>query len=173
MKQSKIIADCGMMTAVSVVIMILGSVLGLGMYASPMIVGLCLIPIGNKYGKKYHILSWVAVSILCFILIANVEQNLMFLCFFGCYPILWPYFQRIPKSIRLVVKLLYFNVLIIALEMLIMLVLVPEIMGKWMLAGLLALGNITFLCYDFIIPRAETVIAKYTKKLKEGTRNDS
>jgi hypothetical protein len=85
MKQSKIIADCGMMTAVSVVIMILGSILGLGMYASPMIVGLCLIPIGNKYGKKYHILSWVAVSILCFILIANVEQNLMFLCFYICF----------------------------------------------------------------------------------------
>ena len=166
MSQSKVIATCGIMAALGVVIMIIGGVLGIGMYVSPLIVGFCLIPIGEKYGRKYQVSLWIVISILSFMLVPNIEQNLMFLCLFGPYPILYPYFQKLPKGIRLIVKLIFFNVVVIALEMLIMKVLIPEVMAKGLLIGLLIAANVIFICYDWLIPRAEIVIGRYGQLFK-------
>ena len=154
------IAMCGMMAALSVVVMALGAALGLGMYVSPMIAGICLIPVGNAYGKKYQTMLWIAVSILCFILVPNIEENLMYLCLFGCYPIIRPYFQKLPNGIRFVAKLAFFTVVFAGLELLIMSVLVPETMGVGMMIALIVLGDVTFMMYDFVLPRAELLLSK-------------
>lgn len=161
---SKRISVCSMMAAVGVVVMLLGAVLGLGMYVCPVIVGLCLIPIGRDYGTKYQIMLWIVISILSFILVPNPEENLMFAGLFGWYPALWPKLQKLPKLLRLLLKLLLFNVIVIAIEALVMLVLVPEIMGTAMLLVLLVLGNIVFLLYDKLIPRFDIIARRYLKK---------
>lgn len=166
MRQSKIIASCGMTAALSVVIMIIGGILGLGMYASPMIAGFCLMPIQQKFGAKYSWTLWAAVSLLCFILVPDVEENLMYFAFFGLYPLLWPHFEKLPKKLRWIGKLLYFNLVVIAVEMLIMLVLIPENMGWIMNLILLLMGNIIFICYDFLLPRSELLLKKYLGKIK-------
>lgn len=161
MQQAKTIASCGMMAALSVVIMLLGGVLGLGMYASPMIAGFCVMYIGREHGTKYQWIVWAAVSLLSLLLVPNAEENLMYICFFGLYPILHPQFEKLPMRLRWVCKLLYFNVTVIAVEMLVMLVLVPEAMAAWMLITLLLMGNVIFLCYDFLIPRSHLLFQKY------------
>ncbi|MBR6786669.1 MAG: hypothetical protein IKM26_01935 [Clostridia bacterium] len=167
MNTSKRIAECGMICALCVVIMIVGAWIGIGLYASPMFAGLFLIPLGRKYGRKYHLALWLAVSIISIILVPEIEQNLMFLCFFGCYPILQPYFHRIEKKpLRALGKLLYFNILIFAVEMLVMYVLVPEAMHWAMLAAFMVLFNLTFICFDFIIPRFELLLKRYVGKFK-------
>ncbi len=167
MNTSKRIAECGMICALCVVIMIVGAWIGIGLYASPMFAGLFLIPLGRKYGRKYHLALWLAVSIISIILVPEIEQNLMFLCFFGCYPILQPYFHRIEKKpLRALAKLLYFNILIFAVEMLVMYVLVPEAMHWAMLAAFMVLFNLTFICFDFIIPRFELLLKRYVGKFK-------
>lgn len=161
-KNTKRLTVCAMMAAVCVVLMLLGSVLGLGMYAVPLLIGILLIPIGKKYGRKYQIMLWLVISALSFMLIPNVEQNLMFAGLFGWYPILYPTLQRLPKGIRLIVKLLLFNTVVIAIEALVMLVLVPEVVGKGMLLGLLALGNVTFILYDLVIPKADILLRRFS-----------
>jgi len=166
LKQSGRMALCGMMAALSVAVMIIGGVLGLGMYASPMIAGFCLTLVGRKYGAKYQWVLWAAVSLLSFILVPNAEQNLMYLCFFGLYPILQPGFEKLPRKLKWACKLLYFNITVIAVEALVMLVLVPEIMGAGMMAVLLLLGNVIFICYDFILPRSDLLFRKYFGRLK-------
>ena len=166
MKASKRIAVCGMTAALSVVVMIIGGVLGLGMYASPMIAGICLTPIDRKYGARYQWTLWAAVSLLSFILVPNAEQNLMYLCFFGLYPIVQPLFEKLPRKLGWVCKLLYFNVTVIAVEALVMLVLVPEVMGTAMLIVLLLMGNVIFVCYDFLLPRSDLLFRKYFGRLK-------
>lgn len=167
MQSAKTIALCSMMAVLSVVIMILGGVLGLGMYASPMIAGFCIMYIGREYSAKYQWLVWAAVSLLSFILVPNAEENLMYLCFFGLYPVLWPGFEKLPIKLRWICKLLYFNLMVIAVEALVMLVLVPETMGTGMLIALLLMGNVIFLCYDFLIPRADKLFQKYLGKFKK------
>ena len=167
MNQSKRIAECGMICALCVVIMIVGAVLGIGLYASPMFAGLFLIPLGKKYGQKYHLALWLAVSIISFLTVAEIEQNLMFLCFFGCYPILQPHFHKIKTTLlRRLAKGIYFNAVILAVEMLVMYVLVPEAVTFWIMFTFMLLFNLTFICYDFVIPRFELLLNKYVGKFK-------
>lgn len=162
---TKRMATCSMMAALSVVLMVLGAILELGMYACPLFAGLCFIPIGQKYGRKYHITLYVASSILCFLLVPNMEENLMFVGLFGWYPIVRPSLQKLPKLLTWIAKLLIFNVVVIAIEWLVMTILVPEVMGDALLWVLLILGNITFLAYDFMIPKMEVLMGKITKLL--------
>ena len=164
-QQSRRMAVCGMTAALGVVLMVLGAILELGMYVCPMFVGLCLIPIGKEWGIKYHLMLWAAIGLLCLMLVSNLEQNLMFIGFFGWYPALRPRLQHLPSLPRLIVKLLLFNCIVIAIEALIMLVLVPEVMGAVFTLILLALGNVTFLLYDFAIPRFEWLAKKHLKKI--------
>ena len=160
MKQTKRMAMCGMMAALSVVLMVLGGALGLGMYVSPLLAGLCLIPIGNAYGKKYQVILWLAVSTLSLLLVPNIEESLMYLCLFGCYPILRPQFQKLPKVLRFITKLLFFTVVFTALQLLITLVLVPEVMGTGMMVALIVLADVTLMVYDFVLPRVEWLLQK-------------
>ena len=154
-----------MMAALCVVLMVLGAVLELGMYACPLFAGLCFIPIGQKYGRKYHITLYVAASILCFLMVPNMEENLMFAGLFGWYPIVRPMLQKLPKVIRWICKLAIFNIVVIAIEWLVMTILVPEAIGGVLLWVLLILGNITFLAYDFMIPRVEVLMGRITDLL--------
>ena len=166
MRKSNMIAHCGMMAALSIVVMILGAALGLGLYISPMIGGLCLVPIGQKFGEKYQWMLWAVVSLLCFILMPEIEQNLMYLTLFGLYPILQPRFGRLPRRLKWPCKLLYFNLVVVAVEALIMLLLVPEAMTPWMAVIMLLLGNAIFLMYDYLVPRAHLLFRKYLGKFK-------
>lgn len=154
-----------MMAALSVVLMVLGAVLELGMYACPLFAGLCFIPIGQKYGRKYHITLFAASSLLCFLMVPNMEENLMFAGLFGWYPIVRPSLQKLPKVLRWIAKLAIFNVVVIAIEWLVMTVLVPETIGGVLLWVLLLLGNITFLAYDFMIPKVEVLLGRIGKLL--------
>ena len=160
---AKRMATCSMMVTLSVVLMLLGAVLELGIYACPMFVGLCFIPVGQKYGRMYHIVLYVATSILCFLLVPNVEENLMFVGLFGWYPIVRPTLQKMPRFLRWIVKLLTFNVAIIAVEWLVMAVFIPEVVVDALLWVLLILGNIVFFLYDFLIPKMDVIVKRFDK----------
>lgn len=162
---TKRMATCAMMAALCVVLMVLGAVLELGMYACPLFAGLCFIPIGQKYGRKYHFTLYVASSILCFLMVPNMEENLMFAGLFGWYPIVRPMLQKFPMVIRWVCKLVIFNAVVIVIEWLVMTILVSETIGGVLLWVLLILGNITFLAYDFMIPRVEVLMGGITDLL--------
>ena len=159
------IAICSMMAALSVVLMLLGAILELGMYAAPLMAGLCFIPIGQKYGRKYQWMLYSVTGILCLLIVPNMEENLMFIGLLGWYPILRPTLQKLPKLLRLIVKLAVFNVIIIGIEWLVMTVLAPEVVGDVLLWVLLALGNITFVAYDFMIPKMELLMSRLVKLL--------
>lgn len=163
--QSRKMALCSMTAALGVVVLLLGSVLGLGMYVGPLLVGMCLIPIGKEYGTKYQLMLWIVISILSFILVPNPEENLMFAGLFGWYPALYPKLEKLPRIPRLIVKLLLFNVIVISLEALVILVLVPEILDGPMIAMLLLMGNVMFLLYDRVIPNFDLIAKRYLKKL--------
>ena len=164
--KSRTMATCAMVSALCVVLMILGGILELGMYAAPMFAGLCIIPVGRLFGLKYQTMVWITVSMLSFFLVPHVEQNLMFAAFFGWYPIARPKLEKLPKGVRMVCKLMIFNGTIIAIEALVMMLLVPESMGGVFLAVLLVLANITFVLYDFVIPKIEIILRSALRGIK-------
>ena len=163
MGQTKRLTICAMMAAVSVVLMLLGAVLQLGTYAAPLLTGMVLIPIGDRYGRKYQVMLWLVISVLCFMLIPAAEQNMMFAGLFGWYPIAYPTLQRLPRLMRLPVKLLLFNGVVIAMEALLLWVIALEAMELTMMLLLLALGNVTFLLYDYLIPKTELILRRIMK----------
>ena len=162
---SKRMAICAMVAALCVVLMLLGGILELGMYACPLLAGLCLIAVGQKYGRKYHMLVYIVSGLLCFLFVPNIEENLMYAGLLGWYPIVRPLLQRLNKWIGWAVKLLIFNGAVIGIEWLVMTVLVPEIMETWLLWALLILGNITFIAYDLMIPKWEGLTLRMAKYL--------
>lgn len=166
--QTKRIALCGIMAAVSVVILLLGGVLGLGIYLAPMIAGLILVPVGRSCGTKYHVMLWLVVSALAFLLVPEIEEDLMYFLLFGWYPILYPRLGKLPGWFRLGVKLLLFNAVFISVECLLMWVLVPQAVEPLYFAVLLALGNLMFLCYDRAIPGGLLLLKKLMKPHSAG-----
>jgi len=163
MIRSKRLAACALVTSLCVVVMLLGAVLELGIYAAPMVCAVALLPVGQKYGRKYQLLVWLAVSLLSFMMVPNPEQNLLFFGIFGWYPIARPVLQRFPRMLRIVFKLALFNAVVIAVEALVMLVLVPESMGLGLMLVFILLMNILFLCFDRILPLAEYFMTRLIK----------
>lgn len=159
--KSRTMATCAMVSALCVVLMILGGILELGMYAAPMFAGLVMILVGKRFGMKYQVMVWITVSLLSVLLVPHAEQNLLFACFFGWYPIARPKLEKLPRMIRLICKLMLFNAVIIAVEMLVMKILAPEVMDGSFLALLLLLANVTFVLYDRVIPRMETILERW------------
>jgi len=162
---AKTIAVCSMAAALTVVVMALGALLELGMYACPMFAGLFLMAVGQKYGRKYQLAVFTVSAALCFLLVPNVEENLMFAGFLGWYPLVRPVLQKLPGLPGWICKLALFNGCIIAIQWLVMTVLVPELLPGALLWVLLALGNITFLAYDYLLPRAQVLLGRLTKLL--------
>ncbi|MBQ6686253.1 MAG: hypothetical protein IJM99_09110 [Firmicutes bacterium] len=163
---TKRLTTCSLMTAVGVVLMVLGSMLGIATYAMPMIVGLALIPLGKRYGTKYHLTVFAATALLSLLLVSDVEQSLLFLAFLGWYPALRPRLQRIkPKILRVLMKLIVFNVPVVLMEWILMTLLVPESMDAWFLWILLILGNITFIVYDVAMPKFEFIMERYMGRI--------
>lgn len=160
------LAYCGMTAALSVVIMLLGGVLELGMYLSPMICGFCLVPLGRRYGARYQWLVWGCVSLLSFIMVPNWEENLMYAAVFGLYPLLYPHLMKLPKGLRIPAKALYFNLTVLAVEALVMWVLAPESMTWWMALILMVMGNVVFWLYDLLLPRTDVLMKRWLGKMR-------
>ena len=62
--ESQKIALCGMLGALSVVLLLLGSALQIGTYAAPMLAAFLLIPVLEEYGTRYALTLYVCVAIL-------------------------------------------------------------------------------------------------------------
>lgn len=160
---AKRMALCAMLAAVGVVLMVLGAALELGIYACPLLVGLCFTGVGKTYGVRYHIILYVVTSVLCFMLVPNIEENLVFAGFFGWYPIVRPYLQKLPKFPGWLLKFAVFNAAILLVEWLVITVFAPEAMPDALIWALLLLGNVTFLVYDLAIPRISGLLEKLMK----------
>ena len=154
-----------MVAALCAAIMLLGQVLGIGMYISPMLCGLLLLPVGSTYGKRTQLLTYLAVALLSFILVSDLEQNLMFACIFGWYPAVYGGLQRKKQPWRTICKFAIFNAILIPLQLLLCYILVPQSYSVWMLILLLVLFNVTFGAYDLLIPRMQARLEKRFKQI--------
>ena len=57
-------------------------------------------------------------------------------------------------------KFLFFNVPVVAAELLLIFIVTPQTVALWPALGMLALANVTFALYDRLIPRAAALLDK-------------
>ena len=147
--ESQKIALCGVLSALSVVVLLVGNVLQIGTYAAPMLASFLLIPVLEDYGKKYALLLYAVVSLLSLFLVPDKELVLFYVLVLGYYPVLRVRLNNIRRSVlRWMAKFGCFNALLIVV------LAPPELVqefaaeGTPMLLALLALGNLSFWLCD-------------------------
>lgn len=165
-RQSRKTALCGMMTALSVVILCLGGLIPLATFACPMLAMMCLIPAACEYGQGTPLLLYGAAAILSLLLCPDKEIALLY-AFLGWYPAVRTKLDRIPKTVRWLAKCGLFSAAILVMYALILhlfrLEAVAEEFAGYsaaMAAALLALGNVTFLVFDQALARITTLYQK-------------
>ena len=154
--ESQKIALCGVLGALSVVLLLLGNVLQIGTYAAPMLASFLLIPVLEDFGKRYALLLYAVVSLLSVFLVPDKELVLFYVLVLGYYPVLRVQLNGIRSAVlRWLAKFACFNAAVILMYALLIVVLAPPELvqefaqeGVPMLVLLLALGNLSFWLCD-------------------------
>lgn len=175
MKNSAKTAIGGIVASLSLVIMLLSAVLPFLEYALPAIAGSMLVLIVIELNKKWALCAYVAVSLLSILILANKEAAMMYIAFFGYYPILKPFFESKIKNNILcwAAKAVVFNAAVVAAYLIIVYIFgIPiediDKHGAKMIPMLLLLGNTMFVLYDICITRLVTLyIKKWQKKFRK------
>ncbi|HBI85435.1 MAG TPA: hypothetical protein DDX71_03980 [Ruminococcus sp.] len=154
-KSSYRVALGGIVAGLCVMIMFLTGVFPALYIAAPMIAGVLMIILVEEVSVGWAWLTYIAVSLLALIVTFDKEAALMFILFFGYYPILRLYIERIRiMPVRWLCKLALLNLFLVLDFWLTVYVLgLPtfEEDGKAMLAGLAAVFNLVFLFYDRLL----------------------
>lgn len=169
-EHSRIVALCGLTAALSLVLMALGSALGIMTYACPVLVGVLLLCVREELGSRWALTLWAAIGLLALMLVPEVEMTAMFLGVFGWYPAVQPALDRLPRLLRPVVKLAALNggaVLVYAILMRVTgLQDMPDTAWAWVL--LLAAGNLVFALYDVALTRLRVTMVPRVHRMIFG-----
>ena len=103
----------GIVSALSLVLMILSGVTFSLEYAIPMITGALLMVLVVEFGKGFAGVIYLVVSVLSLLLLGNKEPAVMYLMFFGYYPIIKSILEQRFKSCW-ILKYIIFNISMIA-----------------------------------------------------------
>lgn len=128
-------------------------------FAIPAMAGGVIMVLMLEFDRKTAFTSYLTVSFLSMILVADKEAVLMFIFLFGQYPIVKSIIERnTNKLLCYLIKFTYFNVCVIsayliALKIIGMGQLIEEFeeIAFWGSILLLGMGNITFLLYDYTL----------------------
>lgn len=168
--QSHRTALCGLMAALSVVIFTLGSLIPFATFACPMLAMLCLPPAVCEYGTGTALVMYTAVSVLGLLLSPDKEIALLYV-FLGWYPSIQAKVNSLPRFPCVAVKCVLFSVSMIVLYSLILYLFqldaVVEEFSEYstaMVAGMLLLGNVTFLLYDRVLDNFSRLYCKKRKR---------
>lgn len=154
-QQSRRMALGGVMAALTVVILSLGSLIPLATFVSPLLAMVCLIPLVCRYGPGTALTVYAGAGILSLFLCADKELAFLYV-FLGWYPALRPRLERLsPKVIKAAIKCVLFSAAMVAMYLLLIYLFRMEAVAAEFaeysalaVAGLLVLGNATFLLFD-------------------------
>lgn len=162
-------ALCGVVSALSVVLMMFEGLVQVASIAMPAIAGCLLIPIVAEAGMGWAFGSYGATAALCLLLAPDKEAALIYLLFFGYYPALFAVLSKIRNvAARWGAKLLVFNAAAISEALLATYALgipwedIPFLPMPWGFIALLLMANVVFVLYDFTLAG---LIREYFRRL--------
>ena len=148
----------GMMTAVAVVIMNLGSLIPVNTYVCPVLCILLTTPVKERCGNRLAWCYYLAVTVLALLLAPDREAALVY-AFLGYYPMIRHLFEKLrPAWLALTAKIVYFTLAGTAAYVLTMFVLGVEglleeigTVELWMLVITVLLWDILFVLVDRLL----------------------
>lgn len=112
-KASRDLALCGVLCALAVAIMAMGTILPAATYCCPVLASMTLVPVLILCGERLSWAMFAASAILSLLLAPDKEAAAIFFAL-GYYPIVKPKLDRMKKPRRAALKLLLFNAAIFA-----------------------------------------------------------
>ena len=159
MKKTRYTTVSGMVSALSVVIMLLTNVMPSIVFA-----------VNEIIGKKWALGVFFVTSFISFILLTDKETALNYTLFFGYYPLLKPVFEKLPKALSWVVKLVSFNIAIVIIGLIVTFVFklpfLDEDFGKFTIPLFAVMFNLVFVLYDVMFTIFKTRLTPFFNKLK-------
>ena len=172
MNRSKRVALGGLISSLSITLMLFTGIIPFGTFALPAFAGILIVALQIEYNTKIALITYLSVSFLSFLITPDREASLSFIAFLGYYPILKPYIEsKLKKYASLFAKLALFNSIIFFVYTLMIYLfridIITDILGEYnniAIVVLLFLANFTFLVYDRAI---STLIMLYYIKIKK------
>lgn len=173
MKKSYRLALCAVISALSLVMLLLTGLIPVGTYAFPCVAGVLLAVVVIEAGYSSALLVYAVVSVLSFFFVADKEAALYYVAFLGFYPALKGLLERLKsKLVQYILKFIAFNLCVTAAFFVSIYVLaVPkesfELFSMYLPWVFLLIGNVVFLLYDICLTRIITeYVNKWRNKLK-------
>ena len=168
MKKVKKIALCGMLAALITVIC-LAAYFPYLTYTLPAFASAFIIVPLFEAGRKYALFTYLA-SVLPIALLAENEAKMLYLCFFGFYPVLKSVYEGFKSRVsEYICKFFTFNTAVIMAYFVLSKLLMAEdldfgALGKYGAILFLAAGNIVFVLYDICLSRLAVFYAVRLRK---------
>lgn len=179
MRKSAKTALGGIVAALSLVLMLLSTVLPNLTIVLPAVAGVVLMIMVIEIGRKWAITAYIVISILSIFILPDKETAMMFVGFFGYYPVFKSLVeQKLGKIAGIFLKFLVFNASVVAVYLIVIFVFkIPvdlsfgikglEWLEKYALAIIFVMANITFLLYDLLLSR---YVVLYLNRLRKHIR---
>lgn len=164
------IAFCGIITAIAIISMF-ASLIPAMTYALPAIAGLIIWTASMQVNRKWGFLCYIAVSVLSFVLVPEIEANMYLALFFGYYPIVRDLLNVIKnKFLRFLAKLGIFNAAVVIGFNILSLILPFEKLisgmedfGEYAVVVLWLSANVAFFFYDLCLDSLHYAYDKWLK----------
>lgn len=164
----------GALTAAMSVIIMLLTVVPVMTYCAPMVAGALLLMIVIEMDKKWAMGIFAAAGTLSMILAADKEAAVLYIMFFGYYPVIKAVLESKIKirAVEWLVKFAFFNVTMISAYLIIVKVLALPMddmndLGKYAWLILLGAGNVMFPIYDMTLSRC---VLLYNARIRKIVR---
>ncbi|MCI8441881.1 MAG: hypothetical protein HFG27_05030 [Provencibacterium sp.] len=159
MKKSTQVALGGVCASLCLFLIFLTCMFPFTQFAFPALAGIVLIAVIIENGISTAVLVYAAVAILSLIVVPVKEAALMFVGFFGYYPIIKVKLEKLSfRVLEYLCKFTLFNVAVIGSYLVLIYVLgIDDVLeqsgafGQYSILVLLVMGNIMFFIYDIAV----------------------
>lgn len=159
-KKSTQVAMGGIASALCLLLMLL-TIIPIATYTMPALAGMVLIVVVIENGYSTAWMVYAAVGFLSLFICPDKEAAMLFVGFFGYYPIIKGKLERIRiRAGEYTVKFIIFNAAMVANYLVIIFLfgmqkILEEVgpLGQYSVLALLALGNVVFFVYDLALSK--------------------
>ena len=171
-KPSYSVALGGVISAMSLVIMIFASIIPTLTYAVPAVAGALLAVIVIEINKKWAVAAYAVVSILSLLVVPSKEASMLFVAFMGFYPIHKSAFEKLKnKTLSWILKIAVFNFCMVIYYFLVLnfvtdaeLINEAGDLGKYGIYIFWGFANIVFVIYDIALTRLISMYYNWLRK---------
>ncbi len=170
--KTKNTAICGLMTALSVVLMMLTTLVPVFMYVLPIVTGLLVLFTADVSNKKWGVGVFFSTAFLSLLLITDKEAALTYALFFGYYPLIKDVIDKLPKALAWILKFILFNCAAVGIGVMSFYLFGVSgeeynEFGKYTIPILLLMANVAFILYDFCLTRNRFLLTRLSLKFKK------